>query len=104
MVASAHPRHHIGKEAAVAMAETKWWESKTHREIAEFQLTTAELCCPFAVFHEAIEKSLGRPVWTHEFGVNYDGICAEFFRGAAPPTLQQIIEMIPEEKRVLIKA
>ena len=67
----------IGKEKAIKLSLTEWWKEKSYREIAEFQLFTAELCCPFDVFHEAVEKSLGRPVFTHEFGLNYDGICKE---------------------------
>jgi hypothetical protein len=92
----------IGKEAAIALHDTQWWIGKTHREIAEKQLFTKELCLPFGVFHEAVEKSLGRPVFTHEFGMNYDGICREFLGDGKPPTLQEIVAMIPEEKRLLV--
>ena len=63
-----------------------------------------ELCCPFDVFREAVEKSLGRPVFTHEFGLNYDGIVAEFLGEGEPPTLDEIIAMIPEDKRIVIIA
>lgn len=91
----------IGKERAIALSETKWWEGKSHRHIAKFQLFTSELCCPFAVFHEAIEKSLGRPVFTHEFGLNYDGIMQEFLGERDAPTLEEIISLIPEEKRIV---
>ena len=27
----------------------------------------SKLCMPFSIFQEAVEKTLGRPVWTHEF-------------------------------------
>lgn len=97
-------RNSIGKEAAIALAETKWWESKTHREIAEFQMTTVELCCPFDVLHESLEAAIGRPVFTHEFGLNWQGLVDELFNGAKPPTLEEIVNMIPEEKRVLVVA
>lgn len=63
---------------------------------------TVELAVPFAVFHEAVEKSLGRPVYTHEFGMNYDGICAEFLGEKEAPTLEEIINLIPEEKRIIV--
>ena len=96
------PRHSIGKEAALDLAKSHWWIGKTFREIAEFQLFTAELCCPFGVFQEAVEESLGRPVWTHEFGLNYDGIVAEFLGECQPPTMQEIIEMVPAEKRIVV--
>lgn len=92
----------IGKDAAIALFETKWWEGKTPRQIAGFCLSVQELCCPFDVFHEAVEKSFGRPVWTHEFGMNFQGILDEFNGAAAAPTMQEIIEQIPEEKRVVL--
>lgn len=92
----------IGRDKAIALSETHWWELCTPREIAEFQLFTTELCCPFAVFHEAMETSLGRPVWTHEFGMSFDGLVKEFLGEQGPPTMQQIIDLIPAEKRVVI--
>ena len=95
-------RHSIGREAAIAMAETKWWVSRTPREICNVQLFTVELCCPFGVFHKAVEESLGRPVFTHEFGLNFDGIVAEFLGEKKQPTFNEIVAMIPEEKRVVI--
>lgn len=92
----------IGRDKAIELGSTNWWELCTHREIAEFQLFTAELCCPFAVFHEALEKSLGRGVYTHEMGLNYDGLIAEFLGERAAPTLAEIIDLIPPEKRIVI--
>ena len=96
-------RHSIGKEAAIELSKTEWWKTKTHREIAKFQLFTVELCCPFPVFHKAVEESLGRDVFTHEFALNYGGICREFIGEEVSPTMQQIIEMIPEEKRIIFR-
>lgn len=93
----------IGKDKAIELAESNWWELCDHREIAEFQLFTVELCVPFGVFHEAVEKSLGRPVWTHEFGMNWDGIIAEFLGEKDAPTMEDIINLIPEEKRIIIE-
>lgn len=58
---------------------------------------------PFDIFHEAIEKSLGRPVYTSEFELNYDSLCKEFLGEKNAPTIQEIIEMIPEEKRLVLK-
>lgn len=95
-------RHSIGEQPAVALSKTKWWEGKTDFEIAHMQMFTVELCCPFDVFHKAIEGALGRPVWTHEFGMNWNGIAEELIAGGEPPTVQEIIEMIPEEKRIVI--
>ena len=86
----------------MALAATKWWESKTDREIALFQMRTVELTMPFARFHEALEASLGRPVFTHELGLNADGIYAELIGEKEPPTFADILELIPEEKRIVV--
>ena len=92
----------IGKEMAIAYYHTEWWKDKSYREIAEFQLFTTELSCPFDVFHEAVEKSLNRPVFTHEFALNYDGICKEFLGEKEPPTMDEILGLIPQEKLIVI--
>lgn len=92
------------KEKAIALAESGFWKDMTARKIAEFQMMEEKLCMPFDVFHKAIEETLGRPVYTHEFGMNYDGLKAELFNGATPPTLADIINMIPEDKRIIITA
>jgi len=99
-----HVSRNIGRDKAIALGKTKWWEKKSFREIAEFQLFVAELCMPFDKFHDAVEHALGRPVFTHEFGLNYDGIVAEFLGNRSAPTLEEIIDMIPEEKRVVLFA
>jgi len=92
----------IGREKAIALAKTEWWKGKSFRRVAKFQLFTDELCCPFEVFHEAIEKALGRPVYTHEFGLSMESVRQEFLGERDAPTLQEILELIPEEKRIVI--
>lgn len=92
-------RQSIGKDKAIELAKTGWWESCTHREIAEFQLFTKELCLPFDKFHEAIEKTLCRPVWTHEFG---NRLVAEFLGERDAPSLADIMNLIPSEKRCFV--
>ena len=96
------PKISIGKEKAIKLYETEWWKEKTYQEIAKFQLFTTELCCPFDVFHEAVEKSLDRPVFTHEFGLNYDGICKEFLGGKPAPSLTEILSLLPSDKTIVI--
>lgn len=90
------------KDEAIALAGSHFWEHLSYEEIAKFQLAEKKLCMPFGIFHEAIEKALGRPVYTHEFGLNYQGLCDELFNSADPPTLQEIMELIPEDKRIII--
>lgn len=90
------------KEEAKELAETGWWKTKTPREIVAFQLFERRLCMDFGAFHEAVEKSIGRPVWSHEFALNLDGIKKEFLGEGQPPSMQEIIEMIPEAKRIVV--
>jgi len=92
------------KENAIILAESKFWEGMTHRQIAEFQMCECKLCMPFPVFHEAVEKTLGRPVYTHEFGLNFQGLKDELFNGKTAPTLEEIINLIPEDKRYIVFA
>lgn len=92
----------IGRDAAIHLHDSKWWEGRTYREIAEFQMSTQELCMPFSVFHEAVEKTLGRPVFTHEFGLNFDGLLSEMMGEKEPPSFEEIIALIPAEKLIVV--
>lgn len=90
-------------EEAIALGGTKFWETMTHQDIAKFQWFEPLMCMPFDVFHEALEKTLGRPVWTHELALNREGIERELLGDeTARPTMQEIIEMIPADKRVVL--
>ncbi len=86
------------KQEAETLFETNWWKEISHRERAEFQLWEDRLCMPFDVFHEAVEKSLDRPVWTHEFA-SWTLLQREFLGEREPPTMQNIINLIPADKR-----
>lgn len=90
------------KEQAVALFESRFWEPMSYVERATFQLFERKLCMPFDVFHEAVEKALGRPVWTHEFGLDIDGLRKELIGTKPAPTMEEIINLIPEDKRVII--
>jgi hypothetical protein len=89
-------------EEAKALYKTEFWKSLSNEEIATFQLFEDKLCMPFSVFHAAIEKVLGRPVYTHEFGLNHKGLEMELLGEKSPPTIEEIINLIPEDKRILI--
>lgn len=87
---------------AIALAKSEFWKDMTHRQRAEFQMGAKRLCMPFDVFHEALEKTLGRPVWTHEMGMNWDGLLAELHGERPAPTFEEIINLIPASKRVIV--
>ena len=54
-----------------------WWESKDPVEVAKYQVFEDILMTDFSTFHEGVEKLVGRPVYTHEFGLNVEGVRAE---------------------------
>ncbi len=98
------PLGSLTKEQANALYDTKFWEGMTAREIAESQLSEDLLCMPFDILHGAVEKALGRSVWTHEFGtVGIAGLRAELFEGKPAPTMDDILNLIPAEKRIVIE-
>jgi hypothetical protein len=92
----------IGREAAIALATSKWWEGKSAEYIAKRGMYIEELCLPFDVLHKAVEGHLGRPVFTHEFGSV--GLYHEVRGEKDAPSLQEIFDLIPAEKRIVIEA
>lgn len=99
---SAGQKVSIGKEEAIRLYDGGWWKGMTARQICEVQLFTEELCMPFDEFQSAMSHCLGRPVFTHEFGLNYDGLVAEFLGQRPAPTLDQIVGLLNSAKTVLI--
>ena len=92
----------LTREQAIELAKSKVYENWTNEEIVRFQLFQEKLCMDFSRFHEALEKVLDRPVFTHEIAMNYDGIVSEFLGEKDSPTFEEIIELIPKDKRVVI--
>jgi hypothetical protein len=88
-------------QEAKDLAATRWWEHTTPQEAALFQLNEEMLCMPFSDFHKAVETLLDRPVFTHEFA-NPSALLAEAAGKCERPTLDQILTLIPEEKRVVV--
>ena len=92
----------VGKEKAIALGKSGWWKGLPARDVAKFQLLTQELCMDFGDFHKALEESLGRPVFTHEIGLNFDGIVHEFFGERDAPTFQEVVDLIPADRRFIL--
>ena len=88
------------KEEAIKLHDSGFWEDMTHEQRAMFQMNEERLCMPFSVFHEAVEKTLGRSVWTHEFAS--DGLKKELLGDRPAPTMGEIMNLIPSDKRVLV--
>ena len=90
------------KDEAIKLYKTEFWKDMSFRDRAVFQMTEKSLCMPFGVFHEAVEKTIGRPVFTHEFGLNWDGLMKEILGEAPHPAITDIMDLIPEDKRIVI--
>jgi hypothetical protein len=45
----------IGKDLAIRLYNAGWWEHLDPKQIASFQLKTAELCIPFGLFQSNLE-------------------------------------------------
>jgi len=65
------------KGAMQKYGSNHWWESKDPVEVARYQVFEDILMTDFSTFHEGVEKLVGRPVYTHEFGLNVEGVRTE---------------------------
>ncbi len=92
----------LTKEQAIALHDSEVWKTWTKEQICDFQMWQRFLCVPFGVFQEAVEATLGRSVWTHEFGLAYAEMQQERLGKRKPPTFAEIIELIPAEKRIML--
>lgn len=90
------------KDEAIALMRTGWWHGRAAREVALFQLTEDKLCMPFGDFHKAVEEACGRPVWTHEFGLNRDGLIAEVKGEREAPSFADILALLPADKTIIV--
>lgn len=93
----------LGKEQAIAFAESGAWKQMTAIERATFQMNQTLLCMPFEVFHQAMEEALKRPVWTHEFGLNHQGLLEELQGKRSAPSTEEIINQLPADKVIIVE-
>ena len=92
----------VTEEEAIKIYESGIWKDWSDEDLVAFQLFQKRLCVPFNVFHRSIEKVLDRPIFTHEFGLNYNRLVAEYLGKNPKPSFEDIINLIPEEKRIVI--
>ena len=65
--------------------DNRWWTSEDKKVLGYYQLMNPILLVSSDKFHDALVFLLGRPVFTHEMGLNYEGLKAEAeraFKGA----------------------
>jgi hypothetical protein len=91
----------LTKEQAIKFFESGVWKTWTDEEIVKFQLFQTRLCMDFSRFHEAMEKILNRPIFSHEFAYA-DVLKKEYLNSKEAPTFGEILELLPmEEKRII---
>jgi hypothetical protein len=94
------------QEEAQAIFDSKLWEQWTFEEKVRVQLFQDRLVMPFNKFHEAINNVLDRAVYSHEFS-GHGGqarLIQEYLGTRKAPTLEEIIELIPVEKHIILQA
>ena len=89
-------------EQAIAFHDSNAWKTWDAKTRALFQMEQDCLCMPFDEFHKAVEEALGRPVWTHEFGLNREGLLAELQGKATAPSFADILALLPAERTVVV--
>ena len=85
----------MNREEAIEKAKTKWWVGLSDYEIVKFQLYEPLMCMPFDLFQEAVENTLQRPVWMHEFA-DPDSLKKEFEGKIKTPNIQNIIDKLTD--------
>jgi hypothetical protein len=93
----------LTREEAIAFARQKGYANWTPEQIAAFQLEQELMCMNLSDYQEAMEKALGRPVWTHEFA-KPELLKAELLKQIKTPSLEEIINKIPKEKLIVVVA
>ena len=91
----------MSEEEAIRMYDSEVWKGWTDYQRAWFQLHEKRLCMPMDVFQMSAEKALGRSVWTHELA-DAPRLISELEGKCTPPSIEDIIKMIPEDKRIFI--
>ena len=87
---------------AIELCNSNWWQSLGMAKAAFLQLNQTLLCMPFTEFHESVNFLLGRGVYTHEF-VNPNSLIAEAMGSKESPSLQDIIDLLPADKLIVLK-
>lgn len=83
------------KEEARAILESRAWTKWTDNQILRLQLFQENLCMPFGTFHCALERYLGRPVYTHTIEHQRSRLLLEFLGNNMAPTLEEIMLLVP---------
>ena len=65
------------RTAMQGYGDNHWWELKDPIQVAMYQIFEDTLMVDFLLFHMGLKKLVGRPVFTHEMGLNVEGLREE---------------------------
>jgi hypothetical protein len=91
----------ITKAQAIAIFQSRVWETWTNKQVVDFQLYQERLAVDWTRFQMAVEAMLGRPVWTHEFADD-QRLKDEYEGRHGKPTFEEIMALIPEDKLIVV--
>lgn len=98
-----YPKHMTQPEA-LKYAESGKWKDLSDFEKAGLGLYNQFLPLEFSEFHRALSVVLDRDVYTHEFGLNWPGLIDEYEGKCGNPTIEQVIDLLPKDKTIIISA
>ena len=91
----------LTKEEAIEFAKRGEWKKLTANEKVKIQLYQDRLCIDFSAYHEAVEKVLKRPVFTHEFAFP-DLLRKEYEGKKGKPTWEEILNLLGDKKPIIV--
>lgn len=89
-----YPIEQMTDEQGSAFQDSKRWETMSHRDQATLQLLQQRLWMPFKVFHNAVEKTLGRALPATDLGLNRSRLIEELLEGRTAPALHHLLPEI----------
>lgn len=87
----------FSEEEAKAISASRVWAEWTDVQILRLQLFQDRLCVPFGKYHAALERCLGRPVYTHTMEFDKKKLVREFLSIAEVPSPEELMKLIPKD-------
>jgi hypothetical protein len=92
------------REQAIKFYESNIWEEWTHEQIVRLQLFQDRLCVTLDRYQEALFNVFGRGIYSHELAEgNRKNLILEYLGEKDSPTFDEIMNLIPFEKRMILQ-
>lgn len=85
----------LSLEEVEQLSNSDWWKSATAEDIAIFQVFQERLVCPFLIFQQSIEKTVGELLSTIAFS-NGEGVQAMILDKFNHLTIEEIVDKKPK--------